>query len=63
MVKLDPIASNERLYVRVARRISELVKTGQVKPGDRLPSERDLADMLNVSRSRQSQIGSAEIHQ
>jgi GntR family transcriptional repressor for pyruvate dehydrogenase complex len=50
MVKLDPIASNERLYVRVARRISELVKSGQVKPGDRLPSERDLADMLNVSR-------------
>lgn len=50
MVKLDPIASNERLYVRVARKISDLVNTGQVKPGDRLPSERDLAEMLNVSR-------------
>lgn len=50
MVKLEPIESTERLYVRVARRISDLVKTGQVKPGDRLPSERDLAEMLNVSR-------------
>lgn len=50
MVKLDPIESNERLYVRVARKISDLVNTGQVKPGDRLPSERDLAEMLNVSR-------------
>ena len=50
MVKLDPIESNERLYVRVARKISDLVNTGQVKPGDRLQSERDLAEMLNVSR-------------
>ena len=50
MVKLEPIETSERLYVRVARRISDLVEAGEVKPGDRLPSERDLAEMLNVSR-------------
>ncbi|MFZ8977804.1 MAG: FadR/GntR family transcriptional regulator [Pseudohongiellaceae bacterium] len=50
MVKLKPIESQERMYVRVARRISELVRSGEVKPGDRLPSERDLAEMLKVSR-------------
>ena len=50
MVKLEPLPSSERLYIRVARRIADLVKSGEVKPGDRLPSERVLADMLQVSR-------------
>ena len=50
MVKLEPLPSSERLYIRVARRIADLVKSGDVKPGDRLPSERVLADMLQVSR-------------
>lgn len=50
MVKLEPLPSSERLYLRVARRIADLVKSGDVKPGDRLPSERVLADMLQVSR-------------
>lgn len=50
MVKLEPLPSSERLYIRVARRIADLVKAGDVKPGDRLPSERVLADMLQVSR-------------
>ena len=50
MAKFEPIETTERLYVRVARRISELIESGNVKPGDKLPSERGLADMLNVSR-------------
>lgn len=50
MVELEPLPTSERLYLRVARRIAELVKSGDVKPGDRLPSERVLADMLQVSR-------------
>ncbi|MCR9278197.1 MAG: FadR family transcriptional regulator [Pseudomonadaceae bacterium] len=45
-----PIESNERLYVRVARRIAERIASGEIQPGDRLPSERELADMLQVSR-------------
>lgn len=50
MLKLQPIDTRERLYVRVARRIAELISSGEVKPGEKLPSERDLAEMLQVSR-------------
>jgi len=49
-VSLQPIPSSQRLYVRVAERIADLINEGQVKPGDKLPSERDLAEMLKVSR-------------
>ena len=49
-MKLEPIEVAERLYVRVAKRIAELVERGEVKPGEKLPSERDLAEMLQVSR-------------
>ncbi len=49
-VKFEPIESTERLYVKVARRIENLVASGEVQPGQKLPSERDLADMLKVSR-------------
>ena len=49
-MKLEPIEVAERLYVRVARRIAGLVSSGQVQPGEKLPSERDLANMLQVSR-------------
>ena len=34
----------------VAKRILEMVTNRALKPGDQLPPERDLADMLNVSR-------------
>lgn len=35
----------------IARMIRELVASGQIKPGDRLPSERELAQRLHVSRN------------
>ena len=42
----------ERLPVgeMVARRILDMVKAGTLQPGDQLPTERDLAQSLNVSR-------------
>ena len=49
-MKLAPIESQQRLYVRVAQRIAELVANGEVKPGEKLPAERRLAEMLQVSR-------------
>jgi GntR family transcriptional repressor for pyruvate dehydrogenase complex len=39
----------------LAKRIEGLVASGQLAPGSRLPSERDLADMLCVSRLSVSQ--------
>ena len=44
-----PIA-RESLSEIVAKRILELVKSRALKPGDQLPPERDLAEMLDVSR-------------
>lgn len=40
----------DRLYVKVADRITSMLESGQISAGDRLPSERDLAELLGVSR-------------
>ena len=39
-----------RLYETVAEQIKELVRSNKLKPGDRLPPERELAAMLSISR-------------
>lgn len=40
----------QRLYRRIAEQIARLIKRGEYKAGARLPPERDLARLLNVSR-------------
>lgn len=40
-----------RLYQDIVGQIQEFIRDGVLKPGDRLPSERDLAERLEVSRS------------
>jgi DNA-binding FadR family transcriptional regulator len=40
-----------RLYRVVADRIQAVIRDQQIKPGERLPSERDLAAQLSVSRA------------
>jgi GntR family transcriptional regulator, transcriptional repressor for pyruvate dehydrogenase complex len=47
--QLEPI-QRETVMNMVARRIEQLVRSGDLKAGDRLPSEPDLAQMLRVSR-------------
>jgi GntR family transcriptional repressor for pyruvate dehydrogenase complex len=44
-----PVTS-EKLSSAVVRQIEELILRGILRPGERLPSERDLAERLNVSR-------------
>lgn len=39
-----------RLYLQVADQLSSLMREGTLQPGDRLPSERDLASQFGVSR-------------
>lgn len=45
----DPIGK-KTVSEMVVQRILDLVKTGHLSAGDKLPSERDLADQLDVSR-------------
>ena len=40
-----------KVYAEVAAQIERLILDGTLQPGDKLPSERDLADRLDVSRS------------
>jgi len=46
---MDPIA-RPSVPEQVAGKLLELVRTGNLKPGDRLPPERKLAQVLRVSR-------------
>lgn len=47
---LKPIRT-KKIYEEIIEQIRQLVVKGDLKPGDRLPSERDLAVRLNVSRA------------
>jgi GntR family transcriptional repressor for pyruvate dehydrogenase complex len=47
---LQPI-SRSRLYEQVVDRLREFIDVQQLKPGDRLMSERELAEQLGVSRT------------
>lgn len=40
-----------RLYEEVMVQLAELIRRGQLRPGDRLPAERELAERLHVSRA------------
>ena len=44
-------AAEQRLYRVVAAKIQDLIREDSIKPGTRLPAERDLAAKLSVSRA------------
>lgn len=44
------IVKSERLYMKVAEQLNKLIDTEVIKPGERFPSERELAEQLGVSR-------------
>jgi len=49
MIKLK-VVEQRKLYVQIADQLRELIRTGDAKPGQQLPSERELAQSLGVSR-------------
>ena len=49
--KLDFPLRRERLYEQVANQIERLIVEESFRPGDKLPSERNLAERLGVSRT------------
>ena len=42
--------SNKYLYKMIADQIAEAVKNGTLKPGEKLPTERELSETLNIAR-------------
>lgn len=51
---LDPLP-RQRLYEQIAQQLLRHIRTAGLKPGDRLPAERELAARLGVSRASLSQ--------
>ena len=49
-MKLGPVTHNT-LARSIAERLLNLIDDGTIKPGDKMPSERDLMDKLKVARS------------
>jgi len=49
-VILKPIKTS-KIYEQIVDQIGQLVAEGQLKPGDRLPSERELVERFQVSRA------------
>lgn len=48
---LEPIEKKEKLYVRIAKQLNNAIENEIYKPGDKLPTERELSSQLNVSRA------------
>ena len=48
--RFEPV-KRTKVYAEVAAQIHRLIEEGRLKPGDRLPPERDLADLFGVSRT------------
>jgi GntR family transcriptional repressor for pyruvate dehydrogenase complex len=43
-------AQSQRLYLLIADKLAQNIASGELNPGDRLPAERDLAQLYDVSR-------------
>ncbi|ANZ32232.1 FadR/GntR family transcriptional regulator [Parageobacillus thermoglucosidasius] len=49
-MEIKPI-KKKKVYHEIIEQIQTAIRSGQLKPGDRLPSERDLAKQFQVSRT------------
>ena len=44
------LIQTKKVYMQVVEQVRDLIKSGKLKPGDKLPPERILAERLGVSR-------------
>jgi len=49
-LNIEPLVPREALAEQIVRQIADLIKRGELKPGDRLPAERVLAAKFRVGR-------------
>ena len=47
---LGPIEKNVKISQKIVEQIKEIILSGKLQPGDRLPTEKELAGQLKVSR-------------
>jgi len=47
---LEPIQKNVKISQKIVEQIKDIIFSGKLQPGDRLPTEKELAERLNVSR-------------
>ena len=47
--RFDP-SGGEPLYARLKNLVQQSIEVGELKEGDTLPAERDVAEMLSISR-------------
>ncbi len=50
MTQMAPIKKNIKISQKIVEQIKEIIFSGGLQPGDRLPKEQDLSEQLNVSR-------------
>lgn len=46
-----PLPHNQKVYQGVLQQIREYIETNELKPGDKLPSERELSESMQAGRS------------
>ena len=46
------VVKNERLYMKVADQLRKLIENDVIAPGQRFPSERELAEQLGVNQAK-----------
>ena len=45
------MAREEKAYARVIEKVKKMILSGELKPGEKLPPEREFAEKLEVSRN------------
>ena len=46
----NPLIMTVPLYIQIAEGLLDRIESGELSPGDRLPPERELSEMLSVNR-------------
>lgn len=50
-LKVNNSHENSKVYLEIVKQLRTMIHTDKLKPGDKIPSERELSERLNVGRS------------